>query len=225
MSISLVQSFGSAGASQNTPTTQVQTFTEPIAEGSLLICVGATWNSSSSFNTPTDTAGNTWHAAKVFSVFQLYTTAVWYVFNSLASASGNEVSMTATGAGSPVCNSMHVSQWAGIQKDSDPLDDVQFASASASSTPTVSVTTTSPGGLVLGWTSVAGPGGGAGGSTPGTGFLLLFDDQIIDLAQYQIKTGTGSVTITTPPAEGAWQTIGCAFKALAASSVLYGQNT
>jgi hypothetical protein len=225
MSISLVQSFGSAGASQNTPTTQIQTFTEPIAEGSLLVCMGATWTNSSSFNTPTDTAGNTWRVAKLFSVFQLYTTAIWYVYDSLGSAAGNVVSMTATGAGSPVCNSMHVSQWAGIQKDSDPLDVMNFATNNTSSTPSVSLTTTSPGGLILGWTSVAGPGGGAGGSTPGSGFSLLFDDKIIDLAQYQIQVGLGSVTITTPPAEGAWQTIGCAFKALAPSSVLYGQNT
>jgi hypothetical protein len=225
MSISLVQSFGSAGASQNNPTTQVQTFTEPIAEGSLLVCMGATWTNSSSLSTPTDTAGNTWHVAKLLSVFQLYTTAVWYVWNSLKSAAGNEVSMTATGAGSPVCNSMHVSQWAGIQKDSDPLDVMQFASNNVSSTPSVSLTTTSPGGLILGWSSVAGPGGGAGGSGPGPGFLTLFDDKIIDLAQYQIQVGKGVVNITAPPAEAAWQMIGVAFKALAPSSVLYGQNT
>lgn len=225
MAISLVQSQGELGALQNNPSTQVQTFTEPIAQGSFLVCVAVYFGDTGTLNVPTDTAGNTnWRTAATLQVFQLYTSAIFYCFDSLASAAGNEVSCAITGA-SFTMGSMHISQWAGIVSASDPLDGHNTASASSSSIPTVGITTTQKGNLVLGWSSVAGPGGGAGGSGPGTGFFTLYDDKFIDLLQFQPGGASGSITITAPPAEGAWQILGAAFKALQPNPVLDGSNT
>jgi hypothetical protein len=210
------------GPFQNNPTTQKQTFTQAIAEKSLLVCVGVYYSDSGSLNLPTDTAGNTWHTAKNFQLFQHYTCGLFYAFNSLASLPGNEVSLSITGGAT--MGAMAISQWSGVVSASDPLDVAAQASSTSSSVPTVSLTTTQPG-LVLGWSCVAGPGGGAGGSGPGAGFTTLFDDKFVDLLQYQILATAGAVTLTAPPAEGAWQFIAASFKALQPNPVLDGANT
>ena len=216
-------SYGQLGQFQNNPTTGVQTFTEPIAEKSLLVCAAVYYTDSGSLGLPSDTAGNTWHTAKNFQLFQHYTCGLFYCFDSLASVAGNEVSVAV--AGGAKMGSMHISQWGGVQSSSDPLDVSAQASNTSSSVPTVLLTTTQPGDLILGWSCVAGPGGGAGGSGPGTGFTTLFDDKFVDLLQWQIGGGAGNVTVTAPPAEGAWQIIGAAFKARQPNPVLDGANT
>lgn len=225
MAVALVQSSGTLGALENNPATGTLTFSEPIAGGSLLTCSAVYYGDTGTLNVPTDSAGNTrWRTGALLQVFQLYTSAIFYCYDSLASAAGNEVSCAITGA-SFTLGAMHIAQWSGIAFASDPLDVHNVANSNASSTPTVALTTTAPGDLVLGWSSVAGPGGGAGGSTPGPGFQLLYDDKFVDLLQYQVQPGQGSVTLTAPPAEAKWQMVAAAFRALPPAVTLDAQNS
>jgi Domain of unknown function (DUF1929)/Bacterial Ig domain/Glyoxal oxidase N-terminus/Carboxypeptidase regulatory-like domain/SdrD B-like domain/Kelch motif len=140
-----------------------------------------------------DTAGNTYLpvAAPVTDSNQNVTSYLWYVPSCKGGA--NTVKLTPAVAGAL---EIHVSEWTGIST-TYPVDVFASAAGSGTAASSGSVTTTSNGELIYGYTFIANT------ASPGSGFtgMTLVNG---DLDEYQVQSAAGATAATFTQQSGTW---------------------
>lgn len=145
-------------------------------------------NSTQTWNTPTDTAGNTYvNIAACRNASFRGTMDVWYAANITGHAT-NVVTVT---TGSIVGYSVIAVTYSGVTTSS-PLDQGAIGTSSAASSVTSASFTPATDGLAVAFGQT---GNGAGTYTAGTGYTLRLNDAFLDIqSEDKITTGTGSQT-------------------------------
>ena len=183
-------------------------FANANAAGDLLVLAARSGEANGSIHPPTDTAGNTWTLAydEPDNGTNDGHMVVYYAFNCKTSVAGNKITITSN-TGVNDINDLVAVEYAGAAT-SNPLDAANAAFSTSGSPTSVPLTTTSPGDLLIGWTTSASAQLTPGATTPDKRYQTGSD-----LYEDGVAAGSGMINITSQPTDASFNAIAVAFKA------------